>query len=478
MTNNFENENTDDFAENEAAATAQQGQKKGSSGKLAETWRTNPLFKFVVLIVAVFAVGAAAVNFFGGSKTGSESAHLSKPPTMKEAPGGVASPYMRQQTEMANTERAQQAMANGGSALPTPVGQEVDVSSFGAPAKKEDPLKELRAETEKLKKQVQQQQTQQAQRQPEQFDNTLAQAMQRQMQELLQSWTPIGIKNVKVSAVEEKEEKEKAEAASSAKTAAQKSIAKIIVNAGTVSYAQLLTEANSDVPGPILAQIVSGPLAGARAVGSFTPIDGYEKYLVMKFTLADKNGKDYSLNAVALDPDTTLGGMATEVDERYFTRVVLPAAAGFLQGLGSAMSEGSSSVTTSGTTTITTQADKGFNQGLYKGLSQGADTMGQFFQQQANLTKPLIRVAAGTPIGIFFVSSVKEPVTGETAAQQYQGVSGGAYQPPPIGYTGAGDGENPQGGYSVPYPNYAAPRYNSGYDYRSRPVSPYQRYGQ
>jgi intracellular multiplication protein IcmE len=490
MTNNFENENTDDNIDADVGAVNEQGQKKGSSGKLAAAWRSSPLFKFVVLIIAVFAVGAAAINFFGsGSKSTPESARLTRPPALKEAPGGEASPYLRQQTEMANTERAQQAIASGGSAIPTPLGQTAEVSGFGAMPKKEDPLKELRAETEKLKKQVQQQQQVQAQQQqgkPEQFDNTLSAAMQRQMQQLLTSWTPQGIKNVLVSKETEEEAQEKTGKSAATTPAPKKSAQKIIVGAGTVSYGQLLTEANSDVPGPILAQIVSGPLAGARAVGSFQTMDGYEKYLVMKFSLADKNKKSYAINAVALDPDTTLGGMATEVDERYFTRVVLPAAAAFVQGVGSAMAQGDSSITTSGTTTIVTQADQGFNEGVYKGLSQAAQTVGQFLQQRANVTKPLIRVAAGTPIGIFFVSPVKEPLAPSEIDQQLQGQppqgSARYYPSAPAGTTGAAsEGPGFQGGEnnSVPYPNYAAPSYNSGYGtYRS--TSPYnqQRYGQ
>ncbi len=486
MTNNFETENNDDFAEAEIESATPSGPEpsKGASQNLAEAWRTKPLFKFMVLVIAVFAVGAGAINFFGGNKTDLESARLSRPPSIKEAPGGAASPYMRQQTEMANVERAQQAIASGGSAIPTPLGQPTDVSGFGGNDRRDDPLKELRAETESLKKQVQQQQQFQAQqvqqRQPEQFDNSLAEAMQREMQELMKSWAPQGIKNVKVSDdAEAKADQDKLDKAAAAAQApeAPKATQKTVVSAGTVSYAQLLTEANSDVPGPILAQIVSGPLAGARAIGSFQALQGYEKYLVMRFSLADKKGKDYTISAIALDPDTTLGGMATEVDERYFARVVLPAAASFLEGIGSAMSQGNTTITTSGTTTIVTQAEKGIEQGMYEGLGGAANTMGQFFQQQANLTRPLIRVAAGTPFGMFFLTPVKEPLSAEQQAllQNQAVVPPGGY---PVGYSapggasgvpaGAGAGMNNYqdpslGAGSVPYPNYMSPGYTGGY---------------
>ena len=181
MTNNHEDHEHDDFVEPEIGLS-DEARRSSMKGNLAEAWRTRPLFKFMVLIGAVFAVSVAAASFFGGSNTGDELAHLAKPPSLKEAPGGAASPYMRQQTELANKERSDQAIANGGSAMPSPLGQATDIDPA---AGKDTQLNELRAETESLKKQVQLQQQKQAQpqpvaqqRPPEQFDNSMAEAMQ------------------------------------------------------------------------------------------------------------------------------------------------------------------------------------------------------------------------------------------------------------------------------------------------------------
>ena len=460
MTNNHEDHEHDDFVEPEIGLS-DEARRSSMKGNLAEAWRTRPLFKFMVLIGAVFAVSVAAASFFGGSNTGDELAHLAKPPSLKEAPGGAASPYMRQQTELANKERSDQAIANGGSAMPSPLGQATDIDPA---AGKDTQLNELRAETESLKKQVQLQQQKQAQpqpvaqqRPPEQFDNSMAEAMQRQMQQLMDGWAPKGIKDVTVTKVEDvKVSQDQVAQAAAADTSAANAAeqGKIVVSAGTVSYAQLLTEANSDVPGPILAQIVSGPLAGARAVGSFQVTTNYEKYLVLKFTLADKKGKDYTINAIALDPDTTLGGMATEVDERYVARVLLPAAAGFLQGMGQALSSGNTSITTNGTTSITTQASNGYKQGIYNGMSDAAQTMGSFFQNQANLTKPLVRVAAGTPMGLFFVAPVREPTSADQNPGNGRVSANGGTGSNYFGSTMNGYGPSSQGGRDgVPYPN-------------------------
>lgn len=433
--------------------------KPGMTSNLVEAWRSRPLFKLLVLMTVAGAVIAASISLFSGGQQASQVAQMVKPPSIKEAPGGPVSPYMREQTEMANAERTQEAIQTGGSALPTPIGPSTDVNELGND-KSKDPLVELRAETERLQQQLNQVQQKQAQvqvqaappvqqvQQQKQFDDTLAQAMQRQMQQLMDSWAPKGVKAVTVTKPEENKEKEKtAEAGaanpqgSAATPASYTPAAKALVPAGTVSYAQLLTEANSDIPGAILAQIVSGPLAGARAIGSFQVANDY---LVLHFSDANLKGKDYSINALALDPNTTLGGMATEVDERYFTRVLLPAAAGFMQGFGSALSVGSSSILENGTTTVVQQSGRGLSQGVYYGLAQGAQTMGQFFQNQANQTQPLIRVAAGTPMGLFFITSVQE--------------TGAAAQPVPAAAMGSAMANYPGNpGSAAPYPGYGYP---------------------
>ncbi|MDR3425752.1 MAG: TrbI/VirB10 family protein [Alphaproteobacteria bacterium] len=503
MTDNSDNENNDEFLEPEIGAPEEESKPSGVAGNIREAWNTRPFFKFMVLLVAVFAVGVAAINFFGGNSANSELARLGTPPaTLKEAPGGPTSPYVKAQTEMANKERTDQAIATGGSAIPTPIGQTSNISGLDS-EKKEDPLRELRVETDELKKQIQQQkaqqqqfqqqQVQQQQRPPEQFDNSLAEAMQRQMQQLLESWTPKGIKNVTVIKPEDLKNEEKAAQAAAGTPAQAAQLApsgakpKAFVSAGTVSYAQLLTEANSDVPGPILAQIVSGPLTGARAIGSFQEAMGYDKYLVMRFSIADKNGKDYKIDAYALDPDTTLGGMATEVDERYFARVILPAAAGFLQGLGQAMGQGNVTIENTGTATITTQGSQGFRQGMYNGMGTAATTMGSFFQNQANLTKPLVRVAAGTAMGMFFVAPVYDPSVDAGSSEQnavgaantHNNANGYANANYP-GTTVNGYG-NSQNTGNVPYPNYAtAGNRNSNQAFGAMPqyMPASQNYGQ
>ncbi len=444
MTNNL-----DDFDQPEMEPNGSlEPPASGVRANLTQAWRTRPLFKLFVVMAVVGALIAVSITLFS-SGPATEASHLFKPPRgLSQPPGGSSSPYFIEQTNEATKNREQTAINTGGSALPTPIGSPTNLDETANDKKAKDPLIELRAETDHLKQQlaqVQQQQQQQQQQQParppEAFDESLARAMQREMNKLMDGWEPHGMKDVEVTKVSDRGDKTSTAAsfAPPGGTAGGPPIeVRALVPAGTVSYAQLLTEANSDVPGPILAQIVSGPLKGARAIGRFEVTS--DPYLIMTFTLADLNGKDYPLNAIALDPDTTLGGMATEVDERYFSRVLLPAAAGFMQGFGQALGTGNSSLVTNGTTTIVQQSSHGITQGAFQGVAQAGQTLSQFLQNQANNTKPLVRVAAGTPMGLFFLVSVRD---GGNQSYPY-----GASQPGMPGYNDQSLGASTLNGYN------------------------------
>jgi intracellular multiplication protein IcmE len=206
------------------------------------------------------------------------------------------------------------------------------------------------------------------------------------------------------------------QAASNAAAVQEINADKVIVSAGTVSYGQLLTEANSDIPGTILAQIVSGPFSGGKAIGQFTVNNDY---ITLTFSLVNYKGKDYAVNILALNPNTTLGGMATEIDPRYVTRVILPAAGEFVSAFGSALASTDTTTSVSDNTVVSTSAKKGFKEGIYQGIGQAGDTMSQFFKDEANRTKQLVRIAAGTPMGMFFTQTVRA-----NAAQAAAGLNG------------------------------------------------------
>ncbi len=422
MTNNADNnDNMDAFDGDDLGQPSAPGAAYGDDGKkpggLAGILHSRPMLKLAIIMGVVGLAAAAALGAFS-EKSADVKSNVVSAPDLNEAPGSKASPYFIDQNRQANAQRAAEASQSGGSAIPTPVGQNVDVSEL-MNKKSDDQLVEFRAETERLRQEMRQQEQRNAQQiqviqqqsqRPE--DDSLAQAMQKQMQQLMESWTPKEMKLVN-GVLSEKDKEREAQAAQQASLATQQNSAaeqtvevdKILVPSGTVSYAQLLTEANSDVPSPILAQILSGPLAGGRAVGRFQVSNDY---LVLEFNTVSLKGKEYSINALALDPDTTLGGLATEVDHRYFMRVVLPAAAAFASEFGQSLGDTESTVYISNGTVFSTQAKKGMEDALYSGMGRAGDSVAQFLQDEASKIKPLIRVAVGAPMGLFFLNPVQE----------------------------------------------------------------------
>lgn len=432
----IDNENQEQFDQpiQEFDELGEEGKPRGQlASNVAEAWRTKPLFKLLVLMVGAGALVAALIGLLS-PKPELDASRVGMVPAITEPPGGKGTPAFIEAQQRANEQRLLEQAAIGESALPTPLpsGLNVDTRPKG-----NDPLIEFKAELERQKeeqrKQIQalQQQNQQQQQvataqQDQQIQERYRQSMQTQMKQLFDLWKPKSMVLIKGSERTDKEKDGSAQgsAASAAGGASSSSVfggrgstgtdtaqhgiepkdkKPALIPAGTVSYAQMLTAANSDVPGPILAQILSGPLSGARAIGEFVVQD---EYLTMKFNLAILKDKEYKISALALDPDTTLGGMATEVDHRYITRVVLPAAAAFVSELGKALGQKPETITVTNGVVITQQASTGLKDGLYAGMGAAGESLANFFASEANRTKVLVLIAAGTPFGMFFTAGV------------------------------------------------------------------------
>ena len=332
-------------------------------------------------------------------------------------------------------------MKTGGSAIPTPVGNTTQVVQ---PKKEDavDPLAMWRAAEQQQKPAnnsppassiqnigtAQPDNSAQVQQNNQEIQQ-MAQAMQTQITSLTQAWAPM--QQATVVAFTNKSSSTSTDSGSngssggsgsngsggngtgsgqsaqnnSATTPPAQKTAKVVVPAGDIYYGTMITEANSDVPGPILAQVVSGPLNGGRLVGSFQSTD---EYLVLKFTTLSIGGRTYSIDAIALDPHTTLGGVATETDQRYFARLVLPMAAAFISQFGQAISQPDSTTSVSNGTVATSTSSSTDKQALYAGLGQSAQQLSSFVNQSGNAVKPLVRVASNTPVGIFFIKPVTD----------------------------------------------------------------------
>ena len=391
-----------------------------SSNSLGDLWNNNPMVK-VGVVLAGIAIIAFGVFLFGGGEEQVQQAELRTTPETT-TPTSTTEPYSEEYVnarEARNQGEYEEAVRQQGTDLPSSLEREQrPIFAEQETEPEEDPLERWR----KLQEQRARQQPQRPQPQvttaPQPQVDTRAQAvtalstaMSTQMEGILgnRAIPPLQIEQITaVSYLEslqaEEEERVRQEQEERDAQNNEQPPAIILLPAGEIEYAQLITEANSDVPGPILAQIASGPLRGSRVLGSF---EVQNDFLILSFNQIVIDGESFPANAVALDPATTNVGVATEVDHRYFTRIVLPAAASFVEGLGRAIAQSeSTSVTVNDSSTTSTEEDLDLRQEVFSGVEELSGEVGDTLDEIASETRPLVRVASGTPIGIMFVDPI------------------------------------------------------------------------
>ncbi|QQG36450.1 MAG: DotG/IcmE/VirB10 family protein [Micavibrio aeruginosavorus] len=385
----------------------------------------SPMVKVGIIVAGIAAI-IAVITLFGGEKEQQQASRVkgakevSAPPGMEEV-----SPAMREAIEQTNEEAAEEAARTGGSAIPVPINTP-DVK-MGLPdaanQQQEDPLERWRRIQEERQKR---EALAQKPRGPEVDPNAdvideLAKAMAKQMETILEAQTPEAPQVYTVADADyleeerereaQKQQEKAAAAAAAAGTGQPPVVLDIIQPAGTIEYAQLITEANSDAPGPVLAQVMSGPLKGSRILGSF---EVKERYLTLSFSTIVVDGVSYSAEAIALDPSSANPGIVTEIDQRYFSRIILPAAAAFVEGMGEAIAEtGNTTVTVEGDTVAQEEEELDTREQIFKGVEEAASKASEIIDEEAGKVQRLIKVHAGTPVGILFL----QPVTKDAAAQ-------------------------------------------------------------
>lgn len=394
-------------------------------GSLGDLWRNNPMVKIGV-ILAGFAVVVGAIILFGGSDPSTNVSRVSSGSTVTEAPGtSEVSETMRESLEQANIQRVEDASRTGGSAIPIPIDPPKGTLPLQLEQESgEDPLERWRRMQEER---IRQQETI-AQTRPSQQEaappvdtrtpvvNALSQTMVSQMQAVLQNQRIPGVQHKNITgtqfleAVENKKlqqfERQQRQMLAIGNQANADVIENIFLPAGTIEYGQLLIEANTDAPGPVLAQIVSGPLRGSRVLGAF---QSTQEYITLNFNQVVIDGINYSIRAVAIDPNTTLPGMVTEIDRRYFSRIVLPVAASFITGLARAVGDsGTTQVLIGNDTTAVSTFDRDTAQEIGAGIAEAGDVLGDLIDEEARRIRPMLRIAPGTPIGIFFINPVTD----------------------------------------------------------------------
>ena len=394
--------------------------QKSSPG---DALRNSAAAKIGVVVVGLVVV-VGAMWFFCQKEPETPDSMLPLASEVSSPPGAAeASPAYVAAVEEKNEEELDKALRTGGSTIPVPVESPTDRLQLPEEqSESEDPLHRWRRmQEERVIRSAEQDDevepvTVLDSEQQNEAMKKMAEAMSKQMQSILGTRTQ-RINFTYMSLVDSSSGGAGGGAAASGPGQdgefdgeVEEEEPAVIIPAGEIEYGQLIIEANSDVPGPVLALLVSGPLKGAKLIGTFTV---QNDYLTLRFDTLVYEGQDIGISAIALDPETTLPGMATEVDHRYLQRILLPAAAAFVEGFSEAIAQTDATSITidtggSGTTTTATDQDLGTKEEVALGVKEAGEEVRDIIDEMADDVQVLVKIHAGTPIGVLFTAAVTE----------------------------------------------------------------------
>ncbi|MCH9770505.1 MAG: type IVB secretion system protein DotG/IcmE [Gammaproteobacteria bacterium] len=179
------------------------------------------------------------------------------------------------------------------------------------------------------------------------------------------------------------------------------------IKAGTIMFAVLNTSINSDEQTPILANVVSGPLKGAKLLGRFNRVN---KRVLLSFNLMSlpTYSKSVAVNAVAIDPDTARTAISGSVNNHYLLRYGGLFASAFLQGFSNAILQQNTTSNCGPFSCVVSRPKLTATQQVLAGFG----TVGQRYSDATSNvfdTPPTIKIPGGTGIGILVMSDLQLP---------------------------------------------------------------------
>jgi len=180
----------------------------------------------------------------------------------------------------------------------------------------------------------------------------------------------------------------------------------VLIPAGRGIFAHTVSATNSDLGGGIVLEADTGPLAHDRMIASVSRAGDHLNRLLVKVDKVEHQGQELSVQGVVVAPDTIEAAVASSVDQLYFQRFVLPAAAAFVQGLGQALEMTSNTVGSVGALgNVNYVQSLNFPQQLGVAAGQAASQVNSALMQQTP-TGPRINLAANVSVGVIFMTNV------------------------------------------------------------------------
>jgi hypothetical protein len=179
-----------------------------------------------------------------------------------------------------------------------------------------------------------------------------------------------------------------------------------ILHKGDLGAAQVLTRLNSDIDSPVLAVMVSGPYQGAKLLGKFTRVNEVIKPVFDSMSIPGIE-KSLTIEAIALDADTTEAGIASDVDNHIFLKYGLKPAAAAFSALGQALAASNTTTVASAGGIVSSQSPLNGRQAIGTFVGGAATQYNQDITSKD--TDPTVTVNRNTLIGVLFTKDVVLP---------------------------------------------------------------------
>lgn len=178
---------------------------------------------------------------------------------------------------------------------------------------------------------------------------------------------------------------------------------------GTILYAELISQANSDSPGPVLARILQGEYTGSTLIGSFSNardslVISFDRMTVRKTASGEEINETVPIKSFAVDTKNIGTGLATSVDRHLFQKLAISFTSSFAGGFGNALSNnGSTTIVTEGGSTISSRPNLDTKDQLLSAGGEAISSAGRVLMDEYGRRPTTVIVESGTAIGVLFM---------------------------------------------------------------------------
>jgi intracellular multiplication protein IcmE len=179
----------------------------------------------------------------------------------------------------------------------------------------------------------------------------------------------------------------------------------VMLRPGDIIYGETLTAVDSDAQSPVIVEVTTGELKGARLVGGFEMSQNSNRLVVSFNSMTLEDGKTIGINGFAVDGKTAETAVASDVDRRYVSRYAPIFASAFISAYAQSASRPEQTLTEDGDVVV---GQSSTEESMIAGAGAGMEAIAADISARAP-KGPLVKLRDGYPIAIIVLDPVDNP---------------------------------------------------------------------